>query len=288
MYRGAATCQVRQWRSATLDLSDCLPPVWGCWRSTGPCRIGHISHRLRHLVVYRPRPKPRVVVARRSQHSSSARNSGSHTSDLTSKCVALLSHEGSRPMLQKSSLRTLAVAAAGVSLTAALAVPAVASATVPAVPAGGYATDWGPYGGYGPPHPRDWDHPEWGPGWNNGFPARGWVPAVGWVPPRTGPRPLVGIPRPAGLHRRGGSDLVPDHFSICSTRCAARSPRSEPAPSWGQAQSRSKIELTMSSPMPMPAPVMIANATSLRSNPHSRALGYPRQPLSTAFLQGSR
>jgi hypothetical protein len=86
-------------------------------------------------------------------------------------------------MAQRSSLRTLALAAAGVSLTAALAVPAVASATVPAPLPAGYATDWGPYGRYGPPHPRDWDHPEWGPGWNNGYPAPGWYPPAGWVPP---------------------------------------------------------------------------------------------------------
>ena len=86
-------------------------------------------------------------------------------------------------MLRIQSLRTFALAAAGVSLTAALAVPAVASATpAPASPAG-YATDWGPYGHYGP-HPGDWDnHPEWGPGWNNGYPAPGWYPPAGWVPP---------------------------------------------------------------------------------------------------------
>ena len=86
-------------------------------------------------------------------------------------------------MLGKPSLRTLAMAAAGVSLTAALAFPAVASATVPAAALGGYATDWGPYGRYGPPHPRDWDHPEWGSGWNNGYPAPGWYPPAGWAPP---------------------------------------------------------------------------------------------------------
>jgi hypothetical protein len=73
--------------------------------------------------------------------------------------------------------------------------------------------------------------------------------------PRTGSRPQAGIPRLAGLHPRRGSGLVPGHFSICSTRCAARNPRSEPALGWGQAQNRWKIELTESSPMPMPAPV---------------------------------
>jgi len=85
-------------------------------------------------------------------------------------------------MLRKPSKRTLAVAAAGVSLTAAIAFPAVASATVPAAPPGGYATYWGPYGQYGP-HPRDWDHPDWGAGWNDGYPAPGWIPPAGWAPP---------------------------------------------------------------------------------------------------------
>ena len=92
--------------------------------------------------------------------------------------------------------------------------------------------------------------------------------------PRTGTRPQAGIPRPAGRHRRGGSDRVPDHSSICSTHCAARSPRSEPAPGWGQAQSRSKIELTMSSPMPMPAPVT-AGGSAVRSAASPRHEGPP-------------
>ena len=92
--------------------------------------------------------------------------------------------------------------------------------------------------------------------------------------PRTGPRQLAGIPRPAGLHPRHGSDLVPDHFSICSTHCAARNPRSEPAPGWGRAQSRSKIELTMSPPMPMPPPVM-AGGSAVRSAASPRHEGPP-------------
>ena len=99
-------------------------------------------------------------------------------------------------MLRKSSLRTLALAAAVVSLTAALAVPAVASATVPAAPPAGYAADWGPYGRYGPPHPRDWDHPEWGAGWNNGYPAPGWYPPAGWVPPTDWTPPAGWYPPP--------------------------------------------------------------------------------------------
>src|SRR3977135_331028 len=47
----------------TLCVGDCLLPVWGCWRSTGSCPIGHVSHRLRHTgCVSATRPKPRVVV----------------------------------------------------------------------------------------------------------------------------------------------------------------------------------------------------------------------------------
>src|ERR1700752_2368476 len=99
-------------------------------------------------------------------------------------------------MLGKPSLRTLAMAAAGVSLTAALAFPAVASAPVPAEPPGGYATDWGPYGRHGP-HPGDWHHPEWGPGWNDGYPAPGWVPPIGWAPPPDWP-PAAGCDPPTG------------------------------------------------------------------------------------------
>jgi hypothetical protein len=123
-------------------------------------------------------------IAQTSQHSSSAHYSGSHTCGLTSRRFAPLNHEGSRSMSRRSSLRTLALAAAGVSLTAALAVPAVGAATEAVASPAGYATDWGPYGPYGPPHPHDWDnHPEWGPGWNNGYPSAGWYPPAGWVPP---------------------------------------------------------------------------------------------------------
>ena len=84
-------------------------------------------------------------------------------------------------MLRRPSLKMIAVAAAGASIAVALATPAVASAAVPAAPAG-FATEWGPYG-HDRPHPGDWHHPEWGPGWNDGYPAPGWVPPIGWAPP---------------------------------------------------------------------------------------------------------
>jgi hypothetical protein len=82
---------------------------------------------------------------------------------------------------------------------------------------------------------------------------------------QTGSPPPAGIPRQALRHRRGGSDPAMDHFSICSTRCAARRSRSEPA-RVGQAQSRSNIELTMSSPMPIPAPSRSPGRTVRRGN----------------------
>jgi hypothetical protein len=73
-------------------------------------------------------------------------------------------------MLRRPCLQTFAVAAAGASIAAAFTVPALASAAVPQASAG-IATDWGPYGHDRRPHPGDWHHPEWGPGWNDGYPA---------------------------------------------------------------------------------------------------------------------
>src|SRR3981081_119878 len=47
----------------TPCVGDCLLPVWGCWRSTGACPIGHVSHISRNCgCVSATRPKPRVVV----------------------------------------------------------------------------------------------------------------------------------------------------------------------------------------------------------------------------------
>jgi hypothetical protein len=104
----------------------------------------------------------------------------------------VLGQEGSKPMFRRSSL---ALAAAGVSLAAALVCPAVASADVPAAPPGGFSTDWGP-NGPGRPHPGDWHHPEWGAGWNDGYPAPGWVPPVGWAPPPDWTPPAGWYPPP--------------------------------------------------------------------------------------------
>ncbi|MBE1552319.1 hypothetical protein GGC64_006406 [Mycobacterium sp. OAS707] len=98
-------------------------------------------------------------------------------------------------MLRRPSLHALAVAAAGVSIAATLVAPGVASAAVPVAAAGGFATDWGPYGP-GRPHPGDWHHPEWGPGWNDGYPAPGWVPPIGWAPPPDWTPPAGWYPPP--------------------------------------------------------------------------------------------
>ena len=94
-----------------------------------------------------------------------------------------------------ASARALALAAAGTAMVGALVFPAVASAAEPAAP-GGFAVDhlsWGQHWDA----PGDWHHPEWGPGWNDGYPAPGWVPPAGWAPPMDWVPP-VGWAPPAG------------------------------------------------------------------------------------------
>jgi hypothetical protein len=91
---------------------------------------------------------------------------------------------GRRPV---STTGALALVAGAAGVAAALAFPAAASAAGPAaqqrpIEAGlaaggtGWAQDWGWGNGA-------WYHPEWGQGWNNGYPAPGWVPPMGWAPP---------------------------------------------------------------------------------------------------------
>ena len=99
-------------------------------------------------------------------------------------------------MLRRSSLRTLALAAAGVSLTAALAFPAVASATVPAAPPAGYATDWGPTAVTGLRIRVTGITQSGVAGWNNGYPAPGWYPPAGWAPPPDWTPPAGWYPPP--------------------------------------------------------------------------------------------
>lgn len=77
------------------------------------------------------------------------------------------------------------IAAAGLVVAGALALPAIADAAPAIGGDNGFAQgvgsgmfDYPP-----PPPPGDWYHPEWGPGWNNGYPAPGWVPPEGWAPP---------------------------------------------------------------------------------------------------------
>lgn len=100
--------------------------------------------------------------------------------------------------MKRTALHALALTAASVSIAGALGFPAVAAAA----PAGtaGFSQDWGNPGGPGwnqPGDPRDWQqrgpdardyradwhHPEWGPGWNDGYPAPDWYPPAGWTPP---------------------------------------------------------------------------------------------------------
>ena len=100
-------------------------------------------------------------------------------------------------MWQLLSLRKTALAGASALVAAGLTFPAVASASVsapaqsPAVVTEG--VDWVRHG----PPPRDWVHPEWGRGWNNGYPAPGWVPPAGWYPPPDWTPPAGWYP-PAG------------------------------------------------------------------------------------------
>jgi hypothetical protein len=94
--------------------------------------------------------------------------------------------------MKSTKTRTaIRLAAAGACLVGTLACPAVASAAGPAMITNGAGLhqDWGPRG--------PWYHPEWGPGWNNGYPAPGWVPPAGWAPP-PGWAPPVGWYPPAG------------------------------------------------------------------------------------------
>ncbi|MET0703402.1 MAG: hypothetical protein ABWY93_27475 [Mycobacterium sp.] len=93
-----------------------------------------------------------------------------------------------------------ALAAAGICVTGALLFPAVASAAVPTTHELPDSTgvsvdqvDWHPDWHN---HP-DWHHPEWGAGWNDGYPAPGWVPPAGWVPPNDW-APPVGWAPPIG------------------------------------------------------------------------------------------
>lgn len=69
----------------------------------------------------------------------------------------------------------LSLAAASAALVGGLAFPAAASAAVsagagapPPAAVAPAPQDWGHNWG----DPTDWDHPEWGPGWNHGHPAR--------------------------------------------------------------------------------------------------------------------
>jgi hypothetical protein len=79
-----------------------------------------------------------------------------------------------------------ALAVAGISVTGTMLFPAVASAALPATQehpaAAGMSVEQVDWHQDGRNH-GDWHHPEWGPGWNDGYPAPGWVPPAGWVPP---------------------------------------------------------------------------------------------------------
>jgi len=109
-----------------------------------------------------------------------------------------------------------AVGALGFPGTASAAVSAGAGATPPAAvtPA---PEDWGQHWG----DPADWDHPEWGPGWNHGHPARDWIPPRDWMPPRDWVPPDGWAP-PVGWAPRGdwvGPCSGPLHDLLRPARC---------------------------------------------------------------------
>ena len=95
-------------------------------------------------------------------------------------------------MKRLSKLRTLALAAAGAAVVSVAGIPPIASATGPAIPGGPASVR----GGWSVDDPYDWYHPEWGPGWNNGYPAPGWVPPPGWQPPNDWTPPRGWSPPP--------------------------------------------------------------------------------------------
>lgn len=98
----------------------------------------------------------------------------------------------------------LTLAVAGAAVVSTLLLPAAASAD----PGFGGPGPWVQPGGPGPAGPRQggpgpggpgpggperggpgaapasWNHPEWGAGWNNGFPQQGWIPPDGWQAPQ--------------------------------------------------------------------------------------------------------
>jgi hypothetical protein len=91
-------------------------------------------------------------------------------------------------MTLSTSLRMAAWAAAGAAALSMCGLPAVASASVPGVDRGGWAQDRN--------DPGDWHHPEWGRGWNDGHPDRGWIPPRDWRPPNDWIPPAGWAPPP--------------------------------------------------------------------------------------------
>src|SRR6516165_5736292 len=89
-------------------------------------------------------------------------------------------------------LRTLALAAAGAAAVSMCGLSPVAAAAGPAIQGGPASVR----GGWSLDDPYDWYHPEWGPGWNNGYPAPGWVPPQGWRPPNDWVPPQGWAPPP--------------------------------------------------------------------------------------------
>jgi len=92
----------------------------------------------------------------------------------------------------------MALAAAAIGIAGTLAFPAVAVAQPTTEGGVGLYQTWGGpgYSGDGQVAPGDWSHPEWGAGWNNGYPQQGWTPPQGWAPPTDWTNPTGWQPPP--------------------------------------------------------------------------------------------
>jgi hypothetical protein len=100
-------------------------------------------------------------------------------------------------MRSLTSRRTLTLAALGACVAGALVSPAIAAADVPTAQQGSVTAGFTVKPVYwGQDWHGDWNHPEWGRGWNNGYPAPGWVPPAGWAPPNDWTPPVGWYPPP--------------------------------------------------------------------------------------------
>ena len=100
-------------------------------------------------------------------------------------------------MSMPGSREVFTLAAVALVALTPLALPVVASAATGENAGIALSQNWVPAAPPPPPPPPpDWYHPEWGPGWNNGYPGAGWVPPDGWAPPADWANPSGWAPPP--------------------------------------------------------------------------------------------